>query len=703
MKTLMGKKVLKAHFYKWGGMTEKIKIKSVGVKLFLIFLLSVSVFSTSVGLLSYHASKTLIKEEVGAFSTIATIEMADKLKMVYENYEKLMVRLMLEQQFKDGFKAFKEATDTAGQKIELDNFRKLLQGTAFNDKYVKTIKIIDPNGKLLTSVGSEIAENDTRTKDHYADYKALDWYDAAIKANGDVIWLPTQPNGIIDDGAPSFALTRAVKDVYGKIDYVLLLEVHYAAIREPFNTFTLKDGAQKLVINSNNRVIYSDLYEEVGKPSLLNNPIVEGENHGASESAFRNEKFLVSYARSMNSNDWFVVTAIPEKQLTKNAGVILLDLMIVLAVAIVFAILLGVYMLFSIGGPLTHMKMLMARGEKGELSVRSDLKRQDEIGQLGTSFNNMMERITYLIVQVKASVEQVKANAEHVHNVSQENAVVAKEVAVSMEGIAEGSYELALLADEGYESASVIREKMDLAMVANKVMGATAGQVLDMSNNGVLYMEQLVENTKHTETKTHMMFSKVDALKESTGSIRKVLDLLNGITKQTNILSLNASIEASRAGESGKGFMVIANEIRKLAYQSKDSIIVVDDITQKIEKEAFETIQVIHDVRPLFERQLKLVSDTDQLLKEVHQEMMHFIEQLNGVNQSIEQLGESQQRIAVSISSVSAVAEQSSATTEEVLSITTMQSKTNDELVQLSIKLKRLSDSVEEALGKFHY
>src|SRR3981081_2815600 len=107
------------------------------------------------------------------------------------------------------------------------------------------------------------------------------------------------------------------------------------------------------------------------------------------------------------------------------------------------------------------------------------------------------------------------------------------------------------------------------------------------------------------------MVDKVDNLKDSTRSIRKILDVLNNMTKQTNILSLNGTIDAARAGASGKGFMVVADEIRKLADQSRQSIDVVGQITETITKEIDETVKVLSNATPIFQEQIESVKEAE--------------------------------------------------------------------------------------------
>ncbi|WP_238555738.1 methyl-accepting chemotaxis protein [Paenibacillus alvei] len=175
------------------------------------------------------------------------------------------------------------------------------------------------------------------------------------------------------------------------------------------------------------------------------------------------------------------------------------------------------------------------------------------------------------------------------------------------------------------------------------------------------------------------------------------------MTKQTNILSLNATIEAARAGTAGKGFMVVADEIRNLADQSRQSIDVVGQITEKIQLEITETVTALSEAFPLFQKQAEAVQETDVIFSTVQQQMDGMIQQLGNVTGSIGRLNEAQSILVEAMSNVSAVAEEASATSEEVASLSTEQLNVSNRLVELSQQLEEVSSNLKETLSQFKY
>jgi methyl-accepting chemotaxis protein len=403
----------------------------------------------------------------------------------------------------------------------------------------------------------------------------------------------------------------------------------------------------------------------------------------------------------MEKSGWTIQAVTPDAELVQETSDILKATWVIIAIAIVVACLAGWFVARMIGRPLVILRNLMMEGEQGNLTVRTQHKSKDEIGQLSTSFNQMMEQITRLVQQTNQSASDVLATAGELLNSSNLTASSAREIAVATEEIANGASSLAVEAERGNGLTHEISMQMKQVVEANANMGVSATEVQNASQQGTQYMAELTTKTIATEVMTRSMVEKVDRLKDSTSSIRKILDVLNDMTKQTNILSLNAAIEAARAGASGKGFMVVADEIRKLAEQSKFNIGIVGTITVTIQKEIDETVKVLSEAYPLYQEQIKSVKEAELIFTQVQSRMGSFVEQLFGVTNSIQVLDESQNVLTEAMTNVSAVSEESSATSEQVASLSNEQLNVSESLVKLSVKLEELSHSLQNSLSKF--
>ncbi len=377
----------------------------------------------------------------------------------------------------------------------------------------------------------------------------------------------------------------------------------------------------------------------------------------------------------------------------------LIAMMIILAGLL--AGMIGLIISRKVVRPLRQLIELMKLGSEGDLSIRAQIRSKDEIGFLSTSFNQMVEQLNRLVVETSDLSQKVMTMSSELSEVAGKNSMAIKEVSAATEQIASGASTLAMDAEKGNELSLGIRQQMQHVMASNVEMGQSADEVRKRSMQGADFMNVVIDKTRQSEEMTRTMVDKVAQLKENTQSIHQILEMLDHISKQTNILSLNAAIEASRAGEAGKGFMVVADEIRKLADQSKQSIGVVAQITDQIRNEIDTTAQVLEDAYPIFQEQTESVEQADAIFKNVSSQMEDFINKLEQVTDSLQQLDESQQILSEAMTNVSAVSQQSSATTEEVASLCSEQLSASEGLVKLSNELEKFSYSLKQSLEQF--
>jgi methyl-accepting chemotaxis protein len=676
-------------------------VRSVGTRLFIFFFISIVLFVGTVGLFSYNASKKLIREEVSRFSAIAAQQTADKLGMIFSKYEELSMRFLVESTLQEQVLTMINAQDGSYDRlVAVQTLQDTLTGMSFSNNTVKGIHMFDGNGKLLISSSSITTKFGGGVGD-------LEWFQKTIALDGKTYWIPAKADGISGQGLPTFGLARVIKNTLtAKLLYVLFIEIDYDVLSDQIAALDLGEKGSGTMINSEGMIVYADDPALLGTQSPFqltrnSNGILDQDTFPQKDE--QGTENLVSYSRASKLNDWYLLTNVPISELTKNAGLILNTTLIVGLVAALAAVLVGLYMMQSIGVPLARLRNLMNEGEKGNLAVRVKPRGKDEIGQLGVSFNRMMEQITQLVKQTSQSAEDVLGTAAELSSVSRNTAQAAKEISVASEQIAEGASTLAIQAENGNEITLEMRDRMKKVVDTNLEMGRSADEVLGVSEQGTEYMKELIAKTDMTEKMTRSMVDKVEKLKESTTSIRKILDVLNAITKQTNILSLNATIEAARAGSAGKGFMVVADEIRKLADQSRESINVVGQITDTITHEIDQTVSVLSEAYPLFQEQMASVKETDVIFGKVRERMADFIRKLDEVTQSIQDLDQSQAVLADAISNVSSVSQESSATSEEVASLTSQQMHASEGLVTLAEKLETLSKQLKESLAQFRY
>ncbi|WP_409341584.1 methyl-accepting chemotaxis protein [Paenibacillus sp. MBLB4367] len=681
-------------------MTIENPIKSVGMKLFLIFFICIVVLVVAVGLFSYSQSKSIIENKM-AVSTEQTIsEAADKLELMLKNYESISMQFLTDNSFKATLRSYTEPTDNAYER--LTRFKDLsdkLQSYLLGNSTIASISLLplqESNDVKPVLAGSNFTN---------FDYLKTDWFKQGAESDGQVIWVDSKKTGFSEGMRESvFGLSRVLSDpLTGKKAFLLLFEIKLSSISDGLSKIKIGDTGQIVIVDVDNKLISSPDKEAVESKFAVPLVGVSADDANKAVSSVNtiegDRKLIVN--KKMAMSDWSIAAVAPVSELVQETSRIQTVTWVAVLVSMAVAGIAGFFVARMIGGPLVKLRNLMKEGEQGNLTVRMDYSSKDEIGQLSISFNQMMEQITRLVQQTNHSASEVLRTAGELLNASKKTAVSAKEIAVATEEIANGASSLAIEAEKGSSLTNEIGGQMRQVVESNMEMGSSAAVVQQESERGTTYMSELIVKTNATEEMTRSMVEKVDRLKESTSSIRKILDVLNNMTKQTNILSLNATIEAARAGAAGKGFMVVADEIRKLAEQSKQSIEVVGQITETIQTEIDETVSVLSTAYPVFQEQIQSVKEAEQIFKQVQGHMSGFVVQLESATQSIQLLDQSQLVLNEAMTNVSAVSEESSATSQEVASLSNEQLSVSEGLVRLSESLEDLSNSLQQSLDKF--
>jgi methyl-accepting chemotaxis protein len=658
--------------------------RSVGARLFLLIIAGILVCVLLLGIFSYNKSSSIIQNKVADANALTAEQTSGRLNLLLQNYEQKMIQITMDMNFTAMLNAIAISTDEAVKSYNASKIREYFYQFTAADETVDSVSLYPLEGQVKA-----ISTNGLITSELLSQFPYIS---KIQEARGELVWVPTMPNGI--DGQqniPTFAVGKLLDYI---VPYVLIVEIRYNALDRELKNVQFGESGAAYVVSDEGKIVYTQDTSLLGTDypyPIPSEPQVI--NIGGVQS--------LSTASKVELNGWTMIGNIPVAELVKDAKQIRDVTVFISLAAIVIAALMGWMVYRTVAKPLIQLRELMNEGEKGNLTVRAAIQRKDEIGQVAESFNRMMEQITELVRQAGNSAKDVLNTAATLTDASGKTSEAAKEIAVATEEIAKGAMNLAVEAEKGSEMTSQISSQIQSVIESNEQMGQAAGEVEAASRRGSEYMDELIHKTGQTETMTRSMVEKVEKLNESTRSIVKILDVLGAISRQTNILSLNATIEAARAGAAGKGFMVVADEIRRLADQSRESIEVVGGIVENIQKEIEETVSVLSEAYPIFREQIESVREANEIFNTVQENMNSFVERLEAATESVLRLKEAQATLSQAMENVSAVAEEASATTEEVASLSSEQLKVSDGLVELSERLEAVSKELRESLSRF--
>ncbi|MDF2669494.1 MAG: hypothetical protein K0R67_1800 [Paenibacillus sp.] len=429
-----------------------------------------------------------------------------------------------------------------------------------------------------------------------------------------------------------------------------------------------------------------------GQPSVVS-------SHSADEGD--SDRVYLTSSQPLKNIDWTLSGAIPEQKLLEDAKTIRNNLLYLLLGGALLASLLGLWGYRTIGMPLMVAGGKMRQAENGDLNVRLGMRRSDEIGSVSSSFDSMMERIGSIVAQTGQSADRLMRATVRINELVQRSRDASGEISIAMNEVSAGADSLSRDAEKSSVLSSEMTSRMDDVMAVNRDMKEIATRVEASSKSGAVAIEELSRHNQKAEGVVSSLSDKMGRLQSGTESISIVLDIVGNISKQINILSLNASIVAASSGEAGKAFMVVAGEIRSLANQSKESISSVEEVIANIQAEMSETCQLVTDSLPIFARQSDITRSTQDTFRHVETSMNSFMDSFQQVWNSLEFSMEAQSELAGTMMQVSAVSEQSNATTDNVAGLIREQHESGGELVQTAEELKQLADELRQALKVF--
>lgn len=674
-----------------GGTFRRNPLRSIGTRIALIMVLAILTFVAITGGVSYQISKSALEREVTGAYLETAFQTSRKLDFLFQSFERILLQMMVDKTMQHTIlEMFERKNDPAEYTQLADSLDTILQSYMFSSAYITSIEVLQTDGTVIPTRSGLLAS---------ANYGTKSWFNNIIGNSGESVWIDHNLVGNRNTN-PTVTVGRVISGEGSSQGYcVILIDIDLAAIKEQVEHVYMGDGGSIQVISPENQVIYSKAASQIGRTSSISLP-PEGMSMPKYASLGSDQSEQIVMAKS-EINGWFTIGVIPVSEMLKDAKKIFQATLWVLCCAFALAVLIGWLAARMIGRPLGRLRELMKQGAGGNLMVRTNATSSDEIGQVGRSFDEMMHHLTELVHQSGTSAADMLEMAGELSGVSKGTEETAKEIASATSDIAKGGEELACAAEQGKELAQKSKEQTEKLVGTSAVMQKLAEDVNRTSRMGTEYMLELMQKTGNMEERIGSITAKVAKLQESTESITKVLEILTGLMKQTNILAFNATIEAARASGSGKGFKVVADEIRVLSEQAKESVESVGQITDAVRKDIEETALVLQESNPIFMQQISSVKKADTLFAQVGWQMDELMKHLVLVNGSILELKQSQLLLTDAMAAVSTVSDQSLAVSEEVASLSSEQLGISSGLVQLSRKLQVLSGALKDSLSRF--
>ena len=335
----------------------------------------------------------------------------------------------------------------------------------------------------------------------------------------------------------------------------------------------------------------------------------------------------------------------------KNAVSTLVAISIVITI---LAVVVGWIITRSITGPVRDTVDIANKVASGDLTVRISSDRSDELGQLQAAFGTMVTNLRELVREINAGATGIASSSEELSAVTNQTS----------EGVTEQQSQTDQVATAMTEMVATVSEVAKSAEAAFEA----ANQASEKSGHGEKAVRETLAFVTDLNTQSASVTKQLSGLQAETNNIGTVLDVIKSVAEQTNLLALNAAIEAARAGEQGRGFAVVADEVRSLAKRTQSSATEIESLISNLVASAEASVASMEVGSKLAEQTLGRAETAGKAI----QEMAEAVEEIRQYNSQIATAAEEQTSVAEdinqNITQIRDLGDQSAASTEQVSS-----------------------------------
>ncbi|MDN0040676.1 methyl-accepting chemotaxis protein [Bacillus altitudinis] len=658
-----------------GKMIQWFKKPSISKKLVIAFLVVLILPTVALTISAFFTSKTELDKQIMG-SAMSQVNAFDTL--IDENIGNKAEAVTL---FTDDLKAV-----NLQEKNRKATIKELKQYGKINEKDVSAIYAGSEKGLFMQYPVQKMPEG--------YDPRERPWYQEAMSADGKQVI--TKPYVAASTGKMVITIAQKMKDGSGVIGLDMEIDSLIQKLKE------IKIGQKGYAfIMEKDKTVLADPTQKPGSKV----------NENLANIIFKNKQGNGSY--TLNGTDKKVAYVTNELTGWKIGGTMLVSevedaakpvfntAIIVFSVTLIVAGTLIFFIVRSISSRLSNLARFSKKVSDGDLRDKLQIQSDDEIGQVGKGFNTMIDSLRSLIGAVQTSVENVASSSEELTASAGQTSKATEHITLAIEQFSTGnesqndkvessSEELEEM-NRGLQHMNESAESITASSIKSTEIAGEGGQLVEKTASQMNVIDQSVKKAENV----------ISALESKSKDITQILGVINGIADQTNLLALNAAIEAARAGESGRGFSVVAEEVRKLAVQSANSAKEIENLIKEIVQDIDVSQEVFTAVNQEVQSGLSFTEQTKVSFHNIFDMTKEISDQLQTMNRTVVQLSKGSAHVSEAVREIADVSRESSANIQDIAASAEEQLASMEEISSSSATLSSMAEELRDLISKF--
>ncbi|MBR2565746.1 MAG: methyl-accepting chemotaxis protein [Paenibacillus sp.] len=398
---------------------------------------------------------------------------------------------------------------------------------------------------------------------------------------------------------------------------------------------------------------------------------------------------------------WKIVGEMIPSEANEAVEPIMIRTITLVGVAVIVGIVLLIFIIRSIHRPLQQLTKAAAQVSAGDLTVRVGLQRKDEFGQLGDSFDTMTTSLRKVLGEVHDTSSQLAASSEELMASSEQTSKATEQVAELMQDAASGT----TMQNESLAATEQLVGEMSLGVkeISSRVEHTEkiAMEASKKSEAGLVTVQEAVSHIQQVNDESKAMKAVIDELRAKNDEILEIVAEITVIAKQTNILALNASIEASRAGQHGRGFAVVANEVKMLANSSGASAERINELMREMHEKTEAVQSTFARTGEGMVTSSQMISEAGEAFQMIRDAVQTVAAQAEEAAAASRQIDQGMGHVNKAVNDTMVLSNQIAAGTEDGSAAAQEQLATMEEVAASSAALSRMAEDLQSIIERF--